>query len=110
MKAALKVLGKAPSINVRKVMWTCAELGLDFVAYKGQRPRFGGDLSFGVGDFDLYVDAGLQYGSEIPRVQADCTSLGTSPFVGAIGWSTPSESVPASASTVHTRPSKSVKV
>lgn len=24
----LKVLGKAPSINVRKVLWTCAELGL----------------------------------------------------------------------------------
>ncbi|AOJ84912.1 glutathione S-transferase [Burkholderia savannae] len=26
----LKVLGKAPSINVRKVMWTCAELQLGF--------------------------------------------------------------------------------
>lgn len=24
----LKILGKAPSINVRKVLWTCAELGL----------------------------------------------------------------------------------
>ena len=26
----LKILGKAASINVRKVLWTCAELGLDF--------------------------------------------------------------------------------
>ena len=26
----MKILGKAASINVRKVMWTCAELGLDF--------------------------------------------------------------------------------
>lgn len=26
----LKILGKASSINVRKVMWTCAELGLAF--------------------------------------------------------------------------------
>lgn len=27
---SLKVLGKASSINVRKVLWTCAELGLDY--------------------------------------------------------------------------------
>jgi glutathione S-transferase len=27
----LRVLGKATSINVRKVLWTCAELGLPFV-------------------------------------------------------------------------------
>ncbi|MBT9503692.1 MAG: glutathione S-transferase [Burkholderiaceae bacterium] len=26
----LKILGKATSINVRKVLWTCAELGLDY--------------------------------------------------------------------------------
>jgi len=27
----LKLLGKSSSINVRKVLWTCAEIGLDFV-------------------------------------------------------------------------------
>jgi glutathione S-transferase len=26
----LKILGKAPSINVRKVLWTCAEIGLPY--------------------------------------------------------------------------------
>jgi len=26
----LQILGRTPSINVRKVLWTCAELGLDF--------------------------------------------------------------------------------
>ncbi|CAM8757519.1 hypothetical protein [Burkholderia pseudomallei] len=26
----LKLLGKAPSINVRKVLWTCAELKLAY--------------------------------------------------------------------------------
>jgi glutathione S-transferase len=26
----LKILGKASSINVRKVLWTCAEIGLDY--------------------------------------------------------------------------------
>lgn len=30
MSRLLRVLGKAPSINVRKVLWTCAELGLEF--------------------------------------------------------------------------------
>ena len=45
-----------------------AELGLDAVVYDGQKPRYGADLSFGVGDFDFYVDAGFRYGSEIPRV------------------------------------------
>jgi len=45
-----------------------AELGLDIVAYDGQKPRYGADLSFGVGDFDFYADAGFRYGSEIPRV------------------------------------------
>ena len=27
----LKILGKSASINVRKVLWTCRELGLDFI-------------------------------------------------------------------------------
>lgn len=45
-----------------------AELGLDAVVYDGQKPRYGVDLSFGIGDFDFYGDAGFRYGSEIPRV------------------------------------------
>lgn len=37
----LKVLGRANSINVRKVLWTCEELGLDYVREdwgRGHRP------------------------------------------------------------------------
>src|SRR5271154_7612718 len=30
LKPMLKILGKASSINVRKVLWTCAELNLPF--------------------------------------------------------------------------------
>ena len=26
----LTILGKSPSMNVRKVLWTCAEIGLPF--------------------------------------------------------------------------------
>ena len=57
-----------------------AELGLDAVVYDGQKPRYGADLSFGVGDFDFYVDAGFRYGSEIPRVSDQ-------PFVTDIHYS-----------------------
>ncbi|SNS85023.1 MULTISPECIES: glutathione binding-like protein [unclassified Azospirillum] len=31
MKSPLRILGKASSINVRKVLWTCREIGQDFV-------------------------------------------------------------------------------
>jgi hypothetical protein len=54
-----------------------AELGLDSVVYKGRKPKFGGDLSFGIGDFDLYVDAALRYGSEIPIRTYDSTTVPT---------------------------------
>ncbi|MBC8131403.1 MAG: hypothetical protein H7X95_00370, partial [Deltaproteobacteria bacterium] len=54
-----------------ELVWGPAELGLDIVVSRDRKPRYGADLSFGIGDFDLYVDAGFQYGSEIPRVGSD---------------------------------------
>ena len=65
-----------------------AELGLDAVVYDNQKPRYGADLSFGLGDFDLYVDAGFRYGSEIPRVGDDGVigySVGIKPQVAGGG-------------------------
>ena len=65
-----------------------AELGLDAVLYDNQKPRYGADLSFGIGDFDLYADAGFRYGSEIPRVQTDGSitySVGIKPQIAAGG-------------------------
>jgi len=65
-----------------------AELGLDTVVYDNQKARYGADLSFGIGDFDLYTDAGLRYGSEIPRVRPDGTiyySIGVKPQIVAGG-------------------------
>jgi hypothetical protein len=41
-----------------------AELGLDFLVKRDQQPRVGADLSFGLGDFDLYADAGFRAGSD----------------------------------------------
>jgi len=60
-------LGEIGGAGRAEIVLGTAELGLDAVVYRGQKPRFGGDLSFGIGDFDLYVDAGIRYGSEVPR-------------------------------------------
>jgi hypothetical protein len=48
------------------VLWD-AELGLDAVAQEGHRPRFGVDLSRGLGPFDLYAEAALRTGGDGPR-------------------------------------------
>ena len=37
----MKLLGKAASINVRKVLWTCAELGLDLDLAREEQPDLG---------------------------------------------------------------------
>jgi hypothetical protein len=44
-----------------------AELGLDAVAQDGHHPRYGIDLSTGLGDFDLYGEAALRSGGDRPR-------------------------------------------
>jgi hypothetical protein len=41
-----------------------AELGLDVLLKRDQKPRAGADLSLGIGDFDLYAEIGLRAGSE----------------------------------------------
>jgi hypothetical protein len=64
-------LGQLGGAGRAEVVLGTAELGLDAVVYRGRKPKFGGDLSFGLGDFDLYVDAALRYGSEIARRRYD---------------------------------------
>lgn len=44
-----------------------AELGLDALVQDGHRPRFGVDLSAGVGDLDLYAEAALRTGADGTR-------------------------------------------
>ncbi|HEY4185155.1 MAG TPA: hypothetical protein VGP07_08810 [Polyangia bacterium] len=60
-------LGQLGTAARAEIVLGAAELGLDTVLYRGRKPKFGGDLSVGVGDFDLYADVGLRYGSELPR-------------------------------------------
>ncbi|GEJ57782.1 hypothetical protein [Anaeromyxobacter diazotrophicus] len=44
-----------------------AELGLDGIVEKGFDPRFGVDLSVGLGELDVYAEAALRWGSLNPR-------------------------------------------
>lgn len=64
---AANTLGQIGAAARAEIVLGVAELGLDVVGYRGQRARFGGDLSFGVGDLDLYVDAGFRYGEDLAR-------------------------------------------
>lgn len=64
---AVSTLGQIGGALRAEVVLGTSEWGLGGVFYRDQKPRFGGDVSFGVGDFDLYVDAGFRYGSELPR-------------------------------------------
>ncbi len=42
-----------------------SEIGLDAIAVRGRSPRAGGDVSFGLWDFDLYGELGLRDASEV---------------------------------------------
>lgn len=43
-----------------------AELAISAVYQKGRKPRLGFDLSAGLGDFDLYGELGVAFGSDVP--------------------------------------------
>ena len=63
-------LGQVAGAARAELVYGPAELGLDVLLKRGQKPRAGADLSVGVGDFDLYTDVGLRAGSEIGIVHA----------------------------------------
>jgi hypothetical protein len=46
-----------------------AELGLDWVAQRGMRPRYGADLSFGLWELDLHAEWAVRYSPDVPRVR-----------------------------------------
>ena len=41
-----------------------AEVGLDTFVKDGQKPRYGVDVSTGVGELDVYADVGIRYGQD----------------------------------------------
>lgn len=72
------------------------ELGLGVFARDGTKPRYAADLSFGLGDFDLYGEAAVLDSSEIDRVRF--APFATAPPVEA----PPSWQPPADAALVRT--------
>jgi len=52
-------LGKVGGAARVEYVFNAIELGLDVIAMEGQHNRYGGDVSFGLWDFDLYADGAL---------------------------------------------------
>jgi hypothetical protein len=46
-----------------------AELGLDWVAQRGMKPRYGADISFGLWEIDVHAEWAVRYSPDVPRVR-----------------------------------------
>jgi hypothetical protein len=72
----VNTLGRVGGGGRAELVLGTAELGLDAVVQKGNRPRFGVDLSAGIWDLDLYGEAALRTGSDVPHLRV----VGTNPL------------------------------
>lgn len=78
-------LGKVGAGARAELVLGPAELGLDFLAQDGHHPRWGLDLSSGLGDLDLYGEAALRTGGDGPRWRRDGPTT-TGPLASLTGW------------------------
>jgi hypothetical protein len=76
---ATPTLGKVAAAARAELVLGPAELALGSVAQRSKKPKFAADLSFGVGDFDVYGELGLRSGNEIDRVRYDSGALAPTP-------------------------------
>jgi len=67
-----------------------AELGLGAVLQNKRKPKWGIDLSWGLGDFDFYGELGLRSGSELDRVHFNASAVVPPPDT-APSWQTPDQ-------------------
>jgi hypothetical protein len=67
-KSAVNVVQNLGGAARAEIVLGPAELGLSTAIQQGRKPRFGADLSSGVGPFDLYVEAAFK-GQDGPRLQ-----------------------------------------
>jgi hypothetical protein len=68
-------LGSVAAATRAELVLGPAELGLGAVAQRSQKPKFAADLSFGIGDIDVYGELGLRSGNEIDRVRYDANGV-----------------------------------
>jgi hypothetical protein len=71
-----------------ELVFGAAELGLGGVFERHLSPKFGADLSMGVGDFDLYGEVAVRDGGEIDRVRYDPNAV-LPVFDTPPSWETP---------------------
>jgi hypothetical protein len=99
---ATSTLGQISGAGRAELVEGPAELGLDFLVKRDQKPRVGVDLSVGIGDFDLYTDVGLRAGSEILVVDRVATPTGATCADGQ-AYS------PSTSPNYHVHPSSGIK-
>jgi hypothetical protein len=61
-------LGNVAGAARAEIVLGTTEVGAGALVRRGQKPRFGFDVSTGIWDIDLYGELALRYGSEIDRV------------------------------------------
>jgi hypothetical protein len=66
-EGAISTLGRIGAGGRAELVLGTAELGLDALVQRGNRPRFGVDLSAGIWDLDLYAEAALRTGTDVAR-------------------------------------------
>lgn len=66
-QGAIGTLGRTGGGARAEMVLGSAELGVDALVQRGNRPRFGVDLSAGVWDLDLYAEAALRSGADVAR-------------------------------------------
>ncbi len=67
-------LGSVAAATRAELVLGPAELGLGAVGQRSEKPKFAADLSFGVGDIDVYGELGLRTGNNIDRVRYDANA------------------------------------
>jgi hypothetical protein len=74
-------LGKVGGALRAEVVVGPAEIGAEAIFQRGHKPRLGADVSAGVGPFDVYAEASLRRGWELPLFRF---AEGTSPTDGVV--------------------------
>ena len=90
--AATNTIGKVAGAARAEVVLAGVELGADIFAHKGERPRYGFDLSTGIWDFDVYGEMALRPGGDFLHYDPALMTVGTytgyeTQIVGGINYS-----------------------
>jgi len=87
-------LGSIAAAGRAEFVFGPSELGLGVVAQHNHKAKLAADLSFGLGDFDFYGEAGLRSGGEIDRVSYDSNAVAPTPGTPP-SWQAPDDAARA---------------